>query len=221
MANPLQGETSPAGDSWHQLALPWQVAFEEAWESWKAGSAGVGACIVDTHGAIVTRDRNRMSDDPGGAPLAGTRMAHAEMNALAGLGAGDFQGYAIYTTFEPCVMCASAIRIYRITQVHYATDDPVWVGLHDAFRQVPAMARRLPERERLGGPWGALAHVLHLAWLLQHAPAEVIDDHRTLRSRELALAEEVAGGGQLHAADTSTIVDAADLIWEDLLSLAL
>jgi len=197
------------------------VAFEEAWESWKAGSAGVGACIVDVRGSIVARDRNRMFDAAGGAPLAGTLMAHAEMNALARLGGGDFRGLAVYTTFEPCVTCASAIRVYRITRVHYAADDPVWEGLQAVFRQVPAMARGLPERERIGGPWGALAHVLHLAWLLRHAPDEVIDDHRNLGSQHVAVAEDLAASGQLRdVAVTGTIVDAAGILWDDLVRLA-
>ena len=89
---------------------------------------------------VVATDRNRVLDEPDGtAPLAGTRMAHAEMNALATIRDSAREGYTLYTTYEPCVMCAATIRIYRIPKVVYAADDPVWDGMHDS---VPSTPRR-------------------------------------------------------------------------------
>ena len=72
--------TSPSG--WDQLAEPWQVAYEQAWESWCEGSFGIGACLADpSDGSIVAVGRNRIGesrDTPG--VLAGNFLAHAEMN---------------------------------------------------------------------------------------------------------------------------------------------
>jgi tRNA(Arg) A34 adenosine deaminase TadA len=158
--------------TWLSLAQPWQQAFEAAWTSWRSGSGAVGAAITNSEGAVVAVGQNRMLDLPGGSgPLARTLMAHAEMNALAGLAPGEYSGYTIYTTYEPCFMCAATIiGTYHIPKVAFAAYDPSWEGLLDAFGQHPAIARWLPEREHLGGPYGALAYVLHLTWILRHLP---------------------------------------------------
>ena len=215
------GRPSGAADAWEKLPRPWRVAFEEAWISWGSGSAGVGAVITDGSNAIVARGRNRMLDEPDGATLlAGTYMAHAEMNAMAGLSIGNYAGYALYTTFEPCVMCAATIRIYRLPLVHYAADDPVWGGVHGAFARIPPISRRLPERRRLGGPWGAFAHVLHLAWLAPRAP-DLAETHLAFSPGHLHLAEEVATRGELAelARRGGTVLDGAAAIWSDVSSL--
>ena len=130
-----------ASDAWAELSLPWQIAFEEAWMSWVSGSAGVGSVVIDADGEIVSRGRSRVFDAPdGSSPLAGTFMAHAEMNALANLPVGKYVGYSLLTTFEPCLMCAGTLRIYRIPHVAFASDDPVWDGLYEIFSEVPAIA---------------------------------------------------------------------------------
>lgn len=133
-----------ASTTWNELTLPWQIALEEAWASWCSGSAGAGAVITDSGGQVVSRGRNRAFALPDGrSPLTGSFVAHAEMNALASLPVGDYSGYTLSTTFEPCLMCAGAIRLSGIPRLAYAADDPVWDGLHDVFAQVPAIARGL------------------------------------------------------------------------------
>jgi tRNA(adenine34) deaminase len=212
-----------ASDAWAELSLPWQLAFEEAWVSWVSGSAGVGSVITDADGAIVSRGRSRVFDAPDGdSPLAGTFMAHAEMNALANLPVGEYVGYTLSTTFEPCLMCAGTLRMYRIPHVAYAAGDPVWDGLYDTFSKVPAIARGLPSRSRLGGLWGAFGHVLHLSQLLGRAPDEVLDAHASLSLRHLRVAWQIkTSGGLLHVASNGgTVVDALELLWSDLRDLA-
>ena len=71
-------------------------------------------------------------------------MAHAEMNALACLPVESYNGYTLYSTFEPCVMCAATIRIYRIPRVCYAADDPVWGGMHELFATFEPIAAPFP-----------------------------------------------------------------------------
>jgi tRNA(adenine34) deaminase len=195
------------------------VAFTEAWRSFASGSAGVGAAVTDAEGAVVSSGRSRVFDEPdGSSPLAGTRMAHAEMNALVGLPRSAREGHTLYTTFEPCVMCAATIRIYRIPRVVYAADDPVWDGMHDLFGQLEPIARGLPERERLGGPWGAFAHVLHLTRLAEWGPELVIDAHGRLAPEHLELARRIGSSGELHelAASGAGVVRAAKALWPDI-----
>jgi tRNA(Arg) A34 adenosine deaminase TadA len=207
--------------SWSDLSKPWQVAFEEAWTSFGSGSAGVGAAVTDADGLIVSSGRSRVFDEPdGSSPLIGTWMAHAEMNALAALPRSARVGHTLYTTFEPCVMCAATIRIYRIPKVVYASEDPVWDGMHDLFTQLEPIAMGLPERERLGGPWGSFGHVLHLTRLLELVDEGdwVLSAHHRLTPHYLEHARTIAQDGSLEvlARSGASVVDAADHLWPSL-----
>ena len=103
-----------AASTWASLDERWKAAFDEAWTSFGSGSAGVGAVITDGRGSIVATGRSRVFDEPDGrTPLAGTYMAHAEMNALACLPVESYQGFTLYSTFEPCVMCSAERRSPR------------------------------------------------------------------------------------------------------------
>ena len=208
--------------AWATLSEPWRAAVEEAWESWVARSAGVGAVLADEAGAVVVRGRNRMAE-PGSAPLSGTVMAHAEMDVLRQVPLGTNLAGALYTTFEPCLMCAATIVLYRVGEVHYAAADPVFDGLHDWFGTHPFTADRVPKRTYLGGPIGAFCHVLHLSWLVAYpAPESVITAHRDLAPEHLSCAAEIATRHRLRplADRGSTVVDALDELWPDLESLA-
>jgi tRNA(adenine34) deaminase len=211
-----------AARTWSFLGDGWRSAFDAAWVSFGSGSAGVGAAITDRTGSVVATGRSRVFDDPdGSSPLAGTFMAHAEMNALACLPVDTYDGHTIYTTFEPCVMCAATIRIYRIPRVCYAADDPVWDGLHEMFAKFEPVARALPSRERLGGLYGAFAHVLHLSWLADHGPPHVLDAHHSMAPRHFEVAVALAERGTLRvlADQGASVADAVASTVNDLETL--
>lgn len=212
-----------ARETWDALDDGWKASFEEAWHSWCDGSAGVGAAIVDHHGVVVARDRNRRHNPFRSSPLGGSRIAHAEMCVLASLPAGMLDDFTLYTTFEPCLMCASAIILCHVPRVHYAAADPVWDGMHDWFRTFPFTATRLPERECLGGPIGAFAHVLHLSWIALWFPdGDSVELHGTVAPRHLAVAADLVQSADLLtiAADRGSVTAAIDALWSDLLDLA-
>jgi hypothetical protein len=145
------------------------------------------------------------------------------MNALAQLPLGGATGLSLYTTFEPCLMCASTILQSSITHVHYAAADPVFDGLHDWFRELPFAAERLPERTVLGGPVGAFAHVLHLSWLaFWVADGAIMQAHRTLAPRHLEIASSIARDNRLVdlVTEGGTALDALETLWGDLLPIA-
>jgi tRNA(Arg) A34 adenosine deaminase TadA len=203
------------------LSPAWRAAVGEAWTSWVAGSAGVGAALVDDLGVVVATGRNRMMERwP--ARLSGTMMAHAEMDLLSQVPFGVPASRALYTTFEPCLMCAATILLYRVPEVHYAAADPVFDGLHDWIGTHPFTAERLPLRVHLGGPIGAFCHVLHLSWLTANdAPDGVVEAHRRLAPGHLDCATDVVESHRLRAlADGGgSVVDALDALWPDLLVL--
>ena len=125
-----------ADEGWSQLPEHWRCAFRQAWAAYIAGTIPVGAVVVDPHGVIAAEARNRIFDagDPPRGQLAGSWLAHAELNAIAQIDAErsrTAEGWAVYTTFEPCPLCAGAITVAfrgRIT-VGYACRDPLSSGL--------------------------------------------------------------------------------------------
>jgi hypothetical protein len=141
------------------------------------------------------------------------------MNALAMLRLGPTDGLTISTTFEPCLMCASAIMQFRLRRIRYAAADPVFDGLHDWFKDLPFTSDRMPVREELGGRVGAFAHVLHVSWLAFWVrESDVIDTHRRLRPRHLDLALEVVRSEKLGpiARDGGDVRDALTAMWDAL-----
>ncbi len=116
---------------WAQLSFPWQAAIELAWEANCLGSLPIGAVIVDGQGKLVGSGRNRLKEPRGYgiAYLAGLPLAHAEVNALIAL---DYQKVnprecTLYTTTEPCPMCAGALVMAGVRHVCFASRDP-WAG---------------------------------------------------------------------------------------------
>lgn len=91
--------------AWDELGGAWRRTFELAWEAHGRGTIPVGAVIAAPDGEIVAEGRNRIFE--GRAPageLAGTRLAHAEVNALAHLDLSRrWEDHTLYTSLEPCV----------------------------------------------------------------------------------------------------------------------
>jgi tRNA(Arg) A34 adenosine deaminase TadA len=210
-----------AGQAWRDLSLPWRSAFEEAWTSWRQGSLAVGAVVTDGE-EIVARGHNQMFHS-GPGPLSTTYMAHAEMNALAQLPARRGLDYSIYSTFEPCYMCASALLFYQVDRVCFASPDPVWAGMHEWLGTAPWATRRETHHEHLGGALGALGYVLHVSRLVTVAPQHVMEAHERVggplfhRATEGATTRALTELGAEGASTTAG--DALDLLWDDLVGL--
>ena len=97
-----------------------QAAIAQARAAEADGEVPIGAVIV-REGAVIATGNNRVlrDHDP---------SAHAEVIALraAGklLGNYSLEGCDLYTTLEPCSMCAGAILHARIRRLIYAAPDP-------------------------------------------------------------------------------------------------
>ena len=126
---------------WDSLAFPWQAALEQAWTAYLHGSLPIGAVIVRGN-QIIARGRNRIGErhDIVGM-ISGNSLAHAEVNALMQL-PGDLEGSdaILYTTMEPCPMCAGAIRVVHVPTTIYAARD-AWGGSSQMFQLHPYMTR--------------------------------------------------------------------------------
>ena len=161
---------------WSRLPEHWCGAFRQAWAAYVAGTIPVGAVVVDPHGVIAAAARNRIFDasDPPRGQLAGSWLAHAELNAIAQIDAErsrTAEGWAVYSTFEPCPLCAGAITVAfrgRIT-VGYACRDPIGSGLR-ILTDTDLGRSRQWQVQRLRGPFAAFAELLLAVYTLEARP---------------------------------------------------
>jgi tRNA(adenine34) deaminase len=105
-------------------------ALELARQAERAGEVPVGAVIV-LNGEVIGRGRNAPVElkDP---------SAHAEMMALreAALAIGNYrvEKATIYSTLEPCVMCAGALVAARVERLVFGARDLRFGGVRSKFR---------------------------------------------------------------------------------------
>ena len=163
---------STATETWKSLSLPWQVAFEEAWASFRAGNFGIGAVLTDptADNAIITVGRNRvMQAQRAPRTLSGNMMAHAEMNAFAELDTFNAQGLHLYTTLEPCLMCAATAMLLKVEHVHFAAHDEFFAGMDELWDGHHLTAERRPAATGpLDGRLAAFGRLLPMAFTLEH-----------------------------------------------------
>jgi tRNA(adenine34) deaminase len=189
---------------WTDLGPIWREAFEVAWEALGQGSLPVGAVVVDEASGVCARGRNRIYDaDPSERPMAGSRLAHAEVDALIDLDAdGWYTAYSLYSTLEPCVLCVGATVMSTVGTLFYAGRDP-YGGADGALVGVNAHVERVPLRLHgpLDGPFGRLATLLHVAYCLDRKPmGHVVAAHQRRLPDLVRAADALLKGGMLDAA---------------------
>ena len=108
-----------------------KIALQAAIEARESDEIPIGACLVDKNGAILAVAGNRTRTDF-------DVSAHAEILVLreAGKGIGNFRlvETTLFTTIEPCVMCAGAIVHARIKRLVYGAADERFGAVHSKFQ---------------------------------------------------------------------------------------
>jgi tRNA(Arg) A34 adenosine deaminase TadA len=147
--------------------------------------------VLAPDGSIVGEGRGRRFEPPVvDRQLAHTRIAHAEINALAVLPPHrSYEDHRLLTTLEPCCMCLGAVIQSTITSLHYAAPDP-YAGSCGLVVETPQARRRpLTTHGPLRNQHGVFAELLHMAWLLdQPSTAAVLEPHRAARPDAYAAA---------------------------------
>jgi tRNA(Arg) A34 adenosine deaminase TadA len=190
---------------WGRLDPAWQAALAEGWDAYRAGSNPIGAVLADADGRIVSRGRNRIRDmATQGTQIAGSRLAHAEVNALleASAWTGDPRTLILHTTVEPCPLCAGAIVMANVRRVRYAARDP-WAGSAALFTATTYLRGKGIAAE---GPTDDLLELAVKAMGIDHmlridAPrsGEVIAATRAILPAAAALGETLHRSGELRA----------------------
>lgn len=115
------------GEEMMSTSDPMQRALALARQAAELGEVPVGAVVMDpATGEIIAEAHNQpISDhDP---------TAHAEIVAMraAAKAIGNYRlpGLHLYVTLEPCVMCAGAMSLARISKLIFAADDPKGGGV--------------------------------------------------------------------------------------------
>lgn len=177
-------------EAWEGIPPPWREAFLLAWDSYQAGSFAVGAVVVDESDGVVARGRNRSGEratEPG--VLAGTHLAHAEVNALAALPPGDYWEHSLYTTLESCLLCTAATTHVHVGRIVYAAKDPLWEGIERLPELNPHVARRFHQRHQIDfGPLTVWAGALPMASRALHLMNGHRDDANAVFAEDVVLA---------------------------------
>jgi tRNA(Arg) A34 adenosine deaminase TadA len=177
--------TSNPGD----LSLAEWTCLELAWQALLHGGLPVGAVVLDDAGSIVAVGQNQIyaavprESAPGRPQLAGSLLAHAEVNALLGLDPERrYPAYQLVSSLEPCPLCMGALGQSTVGSLSYLAADPYNGGVAGArptrhTSRVP-LAITGPREDAAG----RLAAALHVAYYLRRNPGgAVVAAHRELR----------------------------------------
>src|SRR5689334_3495521 len=107
-----------------------RLALAAAREAQASGEVPIGTCIVSENQLVaVSGNRTRTDCDP---------TAHAEIVALreAAQKLGNYRlaGLDVYSTIEPCAMCAGALIQARIRRLIYGAPDDRAGAVRSRFR---------------------------------------------------------------------------------------
>jgi tRNA(adenine34) deaminase len=106
-------------------------ALAAAHEAGERGEVPIGACVVTDDGRLlaIAGNRTRTDCDP---------TAHAEIIALreAARNFGNYRltGAVVYSTIEPCAMCAGALVQARVRRLVYGARDERFGAVETRFR---------------------------------------------------------------------------------------
>jgi tRNA(adenine34) deaminase len=95
-------------------------ALAEADRALEHGDVPIGCVVVAGDGVILAEEHNRRE-------LLGDPTAHAEVLALRvaaqQIGHWRLEGATVYSTLEPCPMCAGALVVARVQRLVYGARD--------------------------------------------------------------------------------------------------
>ena len=108
-----------------------KAAIEQARLALSLNEVPIGACLIDADGQVIAAGSNRTITDC-------DPTAHAEIIVLreAARRIGNYRltGTTIYSTIEPCAMCAGALVNARVKRLVYGAADERFGAVETVFR---------------------------------------------------------------------------------------
>jgi len=110
-----------------------EVALIEAWKAFDAKEVPVGAVFV-RGGKIVLRVHNLTNEERNATRHCEILAADVILRDFRHIkNLRNLEGFVIYVTCEPCVMCASALRMCKIRKVFFGCHNDKFGGLGSVF----------------------------------------------------------------------------------------
>ena len=109
------------------------LALEEALRAYHEDEVPIGAVLIDGDGILIARDHNRieqLNDATAHAELLTLRAASTKLNRRR------LTDCTLYSTVEPCAMCAGALVLCRVRRLVYGTTDSKFGAAESIFNVV-------------------------------------------------------------------------------------
>lgn len=109
------------------------LALEEALRAYHEDEVPIGAVLTDEDGILIARDHNRieqLNDATAHAELLTLRAASTKLNRRR------LTDCTLYSTVEPCAMCAGALVLCRVKRLVYGTTDSKFGAAESIFNVV-------------------------------------------------------------------------------------
>lgn len=185
--------------------------LELAFESLRSDGLACGSVITDPDGTVIAEGRNRAYDPPGGqGALQATPLAHAELNALAEIPTGrDLGDATLWSSQQPCSMCAAAVEFLRVGNVRFIAVDPAFIGTAGELG-APDRAADIPDE------WIVVANMLFLHNVIakRGVEAEMVRRNQELEPETAALALRLVDDRAL--AGSTALEDVLATCWQEI-----
>jgi len=113
------------------------LALEEALRAYHEDEVPIGAVLIDEDGILIARDHNRIEQ-------LNDATAHAELLTLRAatqkLKRRRLTDCTLYSTVEPCAMCAGALVLCRVKRLVYGVTDSKFGAAESIFNVVNNLA---------------------------------------------------------------------------------
>ena len=113
------------------------LALEEALRAYHEDEVPIGAVLIDGDGILIARDHNRieqLNDATAHAELLTLRAASTKLNRRR------LTDCTLYSTVEPCAMCAGALVLCRVKRLVYGATDSKFGAAESIFNVVNNLA---------------------------------------------------------------------------------
>lgn len=118
------------------------LALEEALRAYHENEIPIGAVLIDEDGILISRQHNRIEqlhDATAHAEILALREASRKLNRRR------LSECTLYSTVEPCAMCAGALVLCRVRRLVYGAVDSKFGAAESLFNVVnnPALNHQL------------------------------------------------------------------------------